>query len=216
MMAPDRFTRPGRMNWLALLAVFSLIVAGCAQSPSGPERSEQGDGLTETGESFQPATYEPLTAEQQAQFDTALAASRNSRWQEADSDLSALQASRPDVPFLKARLAWVRQQQGRMEEAKNLYQQALKQDPSDTMAINNLALIMQETGEFQAASQLLKKGLRHDGDAPELHYNLAVLSELYLLDLETALEHYREYQRITATEDGEVKGWIVDLERRLQ
>jgi len=43
-----------------------------------------------------------------------------------------------------------------------------------------------------------------------------VIAELYLLDLQTALEHYNRYRQLTDKEDQQVAGWIADLERRLQ
>lgn len=108
------------------------------------------------------------------------------------------------------------QQQGRDEEALKLYQEALALAPSNPMTINNLALLLKAKGEFREAQRLLQEGLKYSNDVPELHYNLAVLSELYLLDLDAALTHYQAYQTSAGLEDGKVKGWIADLERRLQ
>ncbi|MDX1802374.1 MAG: hypothetical protein R3303_15690, partial [Marinobacter sp.] len=59
-------------------------------------------------------------------------------------------------------------------------------------------------------------GLIHAPDAAELHYNLGVLSELYLLDLKTALTEYQRYQQLSGDDNHTVDGWIADLERRLK
>ena len=46
------------------------------------------------------------------------------------------------------------------------------------------------------------------------HFNLAVLGELYLQDMNLALNHFRAYQNLQKLPDENVANWIVDLERR--
>lgn len=86
----------------------------------------------------------------------------------------------------------------------------------DVVQINNQALSLKEQSRFREAAMLLRSGIESAPETPELHYNLAVISELYLLDLEAALAHYRRYREIAGSEDKRVAGWIADLERRLQ
>lgn len=112
--------------------------------------------------------------------------------------------------------AWQLQQEGNDGQALERYRQAFAMDPDNAMTANNLALLLREQGKFQEARALLKEGLQHSPDTAELHYNLAVISELYLLDLETALNHYQRYRDLTGEEDKQVAGWIADLERRLE
>lgn len=112
--------------------------------------------------------------------------------------------------------AWALQQDGNTGEALERYREAFAMDPGNAMTANNLALLLREEGRFREARDLLREGLEHSPDTAELHYNLAVISELYLLDLETALDHYQRYREITGEEDKRVAGWIADLERRLE
>lgn len=86
----------------------------------------------------------------------------------------------------------------------------------DVVAINNRALSLKEQGRFREAAGLLRSGIESSPETPELHYNLAVISELYLLDLKSALVHYRRYRDLADSEDKQVVGWMADLERRLQ
>ncbi|MDX1551607.1 MAG: tetratricopeptide repeat protein [Marinobacter sp.] len=115
-----------------------------------------------------------------------------------------------------ARAAWQAQQQGNTDSALDQYRQAFSLDPRNAMTANNLALLLREQGRFAEAVSILKKGLEHSPDTEELHYNLAVISELYLLDLDTALRHYRRYKDLSKAEGKEVAGWIADLERRVE
>ena len=88
-------------------------------------------------------------------------------------------------------------------------------NPGNALTANNLALLLREQGRFEEAVTVLETGLSHSPVTAELHYNLAVISELYLLDLDGALAHYRRYRELAGTEEKRVAGWIADLERRL-
>ena len=63
---------------------------------------------------------------------------------------------------------------------------------------------------------MLKTAILGSPDVADLHYNLAVISEIYLLDLSAALSHYQRYTELAAEEDKAVTGWMADLQRRLQ
>lgn len=113
----------------------------------------------------------------------------------------------------RAMSAW---EQGDREVAVEAWRQALALNPDDPLAINNLALALKEQDRFAEAADLLERGVMRSPGVAQLHYNLAVISELYLLELDKALTHYRAYQDLVNEEDAEVEGWIADLERRLQ
>ncbi len=88
--------------------------------------------------------------------------------------------------------------------------------PVDVATLNNRALLLKQQHRYSEAAVLLETGLQSSPEVAELHYNLAVISELYLLDLDRALAHYQRYQSLSAKEDKKVTGWIMDLERRLE
>lgn len=105
--------------------------------------------------------------------------------------------------------------QGRNMAALDAWEMAVKLNPKDAVTVNNLALLLKDENRFEDAISLLETGLQYSPGVADLHYNLAVISELYLLDLERALTHYRKYQALTDADDKRVAGWIADLKRRL-
>lgn len=107
-------------------------------------------------------------------------------------------------------------QQGNKDKAMAEYRLAFDLDHNDAVSANNLALLLRERGQFREAVTLLQEGLRYSPDTADLHYNLAVIAELYLLDLELALAHYRKFRTLNEQEHQLVAGWIADLERRLE
>ncbi|MFO7528794.1 MAG: tetratricopeptide repeat protein [Marinobacter sp.] len=113
----------------------------------------------------------------------------------------------------RAMSAW---EQGDPEVAVEAWRQAVALNPEDPVSVNNLALALKEQNRFAESADLLERGLARSPEVAQLHYNLAVISELYLLELDKALAHYRAYQELAGEENAEVDGWIADLERRLQ
>lgn len=105
--------------------------------------------------------------------------------------------------------------QGRKQAAELAWQQAVRLNPADAAVVNNLALLKKESRNFAEAVTLLETGIRHSPEVAELHYNLGVIAELYMLDLQKALTHYQRYSELAGHEDKRVAGWIADLERRL-
>ncbi|SFM54568.1 hypothetical protein [Marinobacter zhejiangensis] len=202
---------------VAIAAIAVAALNGCASSAVNPGAASQAaiPAVTEQ-RTWVPEPVEPLDEAQSQLLDSAEGALASENWVMAAERLEALANARPDYALAKARLAWVKERQGDIPAAKALYREALEQRPDDVVSVNNLALLMQREGGFGEARGLLEQGLKYSPEVPELHFNLAVLSELYLLDLETALAHYRRYQELSEDENARVAGWIADLERRVQ
>ncbi|QSP93714.1 hypothetical protein LPB19_10925 [Marinobacter salinisoli] len=121
----------------------------------------------------------------------------------------------PELASQYAREGKLAFDEGRKQAAELAWQQAVRLNPADAAVVNNLALLKKETKNFNEAVTLLETGIRHSPNVAELHYNLAVIAELYLLDLKKALSHYQRYRELAEQEDKRVAGWIADLERRL-
>lgn len=132
----------------------------------------------------------------------------------------------PEMAKVHAARAQAALQDGDHDKAMDAYRQAFDLDPNDAVSANNLALLLREQGQFREAVKLLQEGLQYSPDTADLHYNLAVIAELYLLDLELALAHYRKFrtlndqvlndQVLNEQQHQLVAGWIADLERRLE
>ena len=135
---------------------------------------------------------------------------------EAESQLRTVETTHrfhPDVLMLRAMLA---RRQGEHRDAIQALETLLGQKPADAAATNDLALLYRQQGRVDEAASLLERALDAHPEDPRLHYNLAVLSELYLLDLDRALTHYRRYQSLSDGKDEDVALWIRDLERRVE
>lgn len=196
-----------RAEWGMVLVLGGL--AGCAGMQSGPEP----DGRMPDRVALVTPALDPSDRDRLEQVRAALAggspAAAGRQLERVEDD----HRFHPDVLMLRAMVARHLDRPGRAVRA---LEALLDQSPQHAAAANDLALLYRQQGRIDQATALLRQALEANPDRPQLHYNLAVLSELYLLDLEQALTHYRRYQSLTDAEDEEVALWIRDLERRVE
>lgn len=105
-------------------------------------------------------------------------------------------------------------QQKQYEDAEAALRTALQVNSRNPYAWNALGLALREQGKFDEARQAYQQALTLDPQYARAHFNLAVLAELYLRDLNLALTHFRSYQTLQKNTDQTVTNWIRDLERR--
>ncbi|MFC7295662.1 tetratricopeptide repeat protein [Marinobacter aromaticivorans] len=129
---------------------------------------------------------------------------------------SLQQTPAPEQALVYSRQGAAAYEQGNTAAAIEAWEKAVELNPGDAAVCNNLALLLKQRKRFNTAASVLQACLQSSREVPELHYNFAVISELYLLDLQQALDHYQRYQSLSPGEDKQVSGWIADLERRLE
>ena len=103
---------------------------------------------------------------------------------------------------------------GDFDGAEKHLQKALAVNPDHPAAYNELGILYRQTGRFAEARQSYEAAL---AIYPGFHYarrNLGVLCDLYLDDLQCALEQYAAYLA-QAPNDEEAEMWLADVENRL-
>ena len=138
---------------------------------------------------------------------------------EANKLLTSIVKKYPDLAAPLYNLGLISEERNDQEGAENYYFQAVEVDSQYYLAFNNLGVIARSKGEFNEASKYYSKGLKVAPDSPDLHYNLAVLNEIYLHDYTKAIKHYERYLALVDNSasngtDKNVKSWIKDLKRR--
>lgn len=103
---------------------------------------------------------------------------------------------------------------GDLEAAEQHLGIALESNPNHPIALNELGIVYRKTGRFALARKSYEAAL---AIYPGYHFarrNLAVLCDLYLADLDCALENYEAYMT-TVPGDDEAAMWIADIRNRL-
>lgn len=98
--------------------------------------------------------------------------------------------------------------------AEESLRQAIATNDQNPYAHNALGVALREQGRFAEAKRHYQEAVALDPRYARAHFNLGVLAELYLQDLPSALDHFRDYQALQRQPDPTVANWIADLERR--
>jgi tetratricopeptide (TPR) repeat protein len=209
----------------ALLA--AALLAACQGVPKpGPETTlpeaeatvQTNAGDSTAGLAATPAVEpQPKTIDlDQLAYDDAIAALKEGHAESAEILLARLARDGAEKPRLFTNLGLARFRLQQYELAERAFRQALARDADDAVAHNHIGILERRKGQFENALKSYQRAIEIDAKYARAHLNLGILFDLYLQDLEKALQQYRLYQALTNDEDEQVAGWIVDIERRLQ
>ncbi len=202
------------LNPLKLLAVIvaPALLAGCMASTetrTTPARIETDEavGFTITEDAR-------VGSDVRSDYDEALTLLEGGPDARAIELLEAVAAEAPGLsaPYIDLGVAY--HQRGDLEAAEAALGKALDANPNHPIALNELGIIYRKTGRFAEARKSYEAALEVYSGFHYARRNLAVLCDLYLADLECALEHYEAYMQ-TVPEDDEVTIWMADARSRI-
>jgi len=206
-----------------ILLLLTMLLAACQSVPEPVVEVQQPAVVTTTmiesplaqPEPEAKAEAEPIDYNQQA-YQQAIAALKSGDTEGALILLTRLSHEAPDKPrlFTNLGLAYFSLQQADL--AEQAFQQAVRRDPNDAVAYNHLGILQRHNGRFQEALTQYQRAIEIDDSYAPAYLNLGILFDLYLQDLEKALQQYQKYQVLNSEDNPQVGGWIVDIERRLK
>ena len=94
------------------------------------------------------------------------------------------------------------------------FKKALDINRQHPVANNELGMVLRKTGRYVEARQLYEELLATHPDFLPARKNLGVLCDIYIQDLNCALEQYVEYLK-GIPEDEKVKIWVADVKSRM-
>ena len=212
-----------------LLGGCMLVVTGCATKPeiAEPEGKESkyaeqrqgGEAQASDAEHVPPVPHsdelESVAKEALPEFVRAMKTMREEEYKKAIVMLQSLSSRYPKLsgPVVNQGIAYLKLEQ--YGDAEKAFQQALDINDRNPYAHNNLGVALREQGKFEKARDHYRKALELDPKYARAHFNLGVLAELYLQNLELALDHFQRYQQLQKEADQNVANWITDLKRRI-
>lgn len=197
-----------------------LQLAGCSSSPithpGTPETAQQGADPEQLVASLNPymANQQAVPKRAQAKFDQAVEAMRIKNWQQAENSLLRLSGDYPQLsgPWLNLGITYLADD--RLEEAEAALRRAIAVNGNNLEAYNQLAALQRSNGNFAEAEALYQQALTIWPQHAQSHFNLGVLYDLYMGNLDKAAIQYQAYQALQAEPDRRVAGWLMDMQRR--
>jgi len=203
-----------RIQGLARNAVVSTTVAcvlcACAttQSTRTPARIEiqESVGFTITEEAR-------ISSNLRTDYESALTLLEQGRHAEGVALLETVADAAPQVSAPRIDLGVAFHRVGDLEAAERNLLQAIELNAEHPIAHNELGILYRKTGRFAEARNSYERAL---SIYPGYHFarrNLAILCDLYLADVDCALENYEAYMA-TVPGDDEASMWIADIRNR--
>lgn len=197
---------------IILIALSASLVAACATT-SEPVRPpvnveiQEEVGFTITEEAR-------IGGDVRADYETALSYLQQGRHDEGIALLEKVAEAAPELSAPRIDLGIAQHRAGDLEAAEESLKLALESNPEQPVAHNELGIIYRKTGRFTESRRSYEAAL---AVYPGFHFarrNLAILCDLYLADLQCALQNYEAYMK-TVPSDEEASMWIADLRYRL-
>ncbi len=192
-----------------LAMLFALVlVSGCSLMKKESSTEQKLPAAT-----VQPVAV--LSEKNQVLFKQSTQAMRAGQYKQAIAGLKQLSSSQPKLATPYINLAISYRYLKDMEKAQTAIRQALRNAPDSPEAHNVQGILQREAGLFKEARKSYEKSIKLNGNLAVSHLNLAILCDLYLHDLDCAMNSYKNYQAKGGS-DKRLKSWVADLKRRIK
>lgn len=198
----------------ALLVIFTAVFAfvGCSATTK-PQRKTASIEIEETV-GFTITEEVQIPESVRLKYYEALSYLQNDKLQQGIAILEQVSEAAPMVTAPKIDLGVAYHRQGDLETAEQYLLQALELNPEHPVAHNELGIVYRKTGRFVEAKRQYEAAIAIYPGYHHARRNLGILCDLYLADLNCALDQYEAYMA-TVPDDPEATMWIADIRNRM-
>ncbi len=204
---------------VALAIAVAGLLQGCAGSSPLASPFSMIPGMNndraENREAADPVQQPVVKAEVEATYQAALDQIRASNRAAARELLEKVTQAEPGLAGPWINLARLDMQDENYIAAREALDKAVAANPSNCVAYTEYGVLLRKLGEFEAAQEMYQACLAVSPSHADTYYNLGILYELYLGRMQDALIAYRQYLELSPEPEPKVRGWISELERRL-
>lgn len=208
-------TLTSRLIRSTLAIAVAGLLQGCAGSSPLSMIPGMGDGRAEKRAATDSVEQPVVKAEIEATYQAALNQIRASNRASARELLVKVTQAEPGLAGPWINLARLDMQDENYVAAREALDKALAANPSNCVAYTEYGVLLRKLGEFAAAQEMYQACLAVSPSHADTYYNLGILYELYLGRMQDALIAYRQYLELSPTPEPKVRGWVTELERRL-
>lgn len=197
-------------RWVSILAL-ALIASAC--TTSGATRPAQIETRDESG--FTITEEVRVSSEARRDFERAVRLFEQEQYESGIALLLEVTEASPDLTAAHIDLGIAYGRLNDLERAEASIERALELNPRHPVALNESGILHRKAGRFAKARKSYEKAL---SIYPDFHFarrNLAILCDMYLADLECAMQHYELYTQ-AVPDDQAAAMWIADLRNRIE
>ncbi|MCW8899844.1 MAG: tetratricopeptide repeat protein [Gammaproteobacteria bacterium] len=121
------------------------------------------------------------------------------------------QTDKHSAPYINLAIAY--SETGKIKDAETILLKALTINPLHPVTNNELGLVYRKTGQFAKAKTTYEQVIKNYPQFLPARKNLGILCDLFMSDLNCAIEQYEAYLNVRPDEK-EVSIWLADLKKR--
>lgn len=181
------------------------ILAGCASAPQ------------ELSTTQPPAPRANITTNRidiNSEFESAITLMKSGNWERAQEMLEEITSFDPGLSGAWTNLGIARARLGNTKDAETAFRKAIETSDSQVVAYNELGILCRRTGRLEEAAAIYNKGLEINPNNEDIHWNLAILYDVFLPDTTLALQHFERYQQLTGSDNKQLLSWIDELREK--
>lgn len=186
---------------IATVSCALAAISACTTQTGKISTIKKGEVVTVDG-NVQRSFDQALQLLQAEQYDTAIEM----------LDKVVEQEKRLTAPYINLAMAY--RHKGDEKMAEEYLLKALEIDQSQPVANNELGILYRKQGRFVDARNVYANALSENPDYLPAIRNLGILCDLYLRDVQCALEQFEKYQK-QVPDDKTIEIWIADLKTRM-
>ncbi len=190
---------------LALLT--AIILSGCASQEVKQDelsQQEQDKAIKQTTESDLQKYGEAITLLGNGDLD------------KARSMLLEFSGERPELAGPWANLGLISIKQNKLDEAEAQLTKALQKNPDLAQAHNLMGYIEKSRGNIIKARDYYIRAVELKDNYALAHYNLALIYDIYIQDINKAIDHYQKYLALIKNKDKQTAEWLDQLKASLK
>lgn len=151
------------------------------------------------------------TDENIRQFKNAIALVKNNQFDEAKNTLVEISKEKPGLAGPNANLAILYIRGKDYDSAFKHASMAMKAKPGSHKIQNLMGFIHQEKGNILDAEKHYKRAIELNPGYAKAHYNLALIYDIYLSNIGSAIKHYEKYLELINNSDQKTHDWLQQL-----
>ncbi len=191
-----------------------LLITACS---SAPKPALQPKSVAEVAPPVEESVVEVEAVDFNQQFySEAVILLKSGKTEQALQLLIQVSNDAPEKPWVFTNLGLAYFKLQNSDLAEQAFKRAISRNNKDAVAQNHLGVLQRRKGQFDEARHRYQRAIEIDSAYASAYLNLGILFDIYLQDIDQALQKYQKYQSLVSNGDSQVAGWIVDIQRRLK